>query len=218
MEIILQKDIKNLGKAGDRVRVRPGYARNYLLPKKLALTLDETRLGEWKHKQQVIEARKKRAASERDLLLKKLSAVHLTFERESRAGGHLFGSVSPVDISRELEEQQGLLVDKRDITTEPLKTEGEHQVKIALDSERQTEIKVIIKKILSEQDTQKKAGGASPEKEGSEKLEKQRAKDPVKDEDRKTVAERADSQKPAPDQISDSKDVNTTSEDNSDQN
>ncbi|MCY4512200.1 MAG: 50S ribosomal protein L9, partial [Bdellovibrionales bacterium] len=150
MELILQKDVKNLGKAGDRVSVRPGYARNYLLPKKLALTLDEGRLGEWKHKQQVIEASKKKAALERDQLLEKLSSIHLVFERESRAGGHLFGSVSPVDISRELEQQHGLLVDKRDITTEPLKTEGEHQIKISLDTKRQTEIKVTVKKILLE--------------------------------------------------------------------
>ena len=216
MEIILQKDIKNLGKAGDRVRVRPGYARNYLLPKKLALTLDETRLGEWRHKQQVIEARKKKAVSERDLLLKKLSVVHLTFEKESRAGGHLFGSVSPVDISRELEQKQGLLVDKRDIAMEPLKTEGEHQVKITLDSDRQTEIKVTIKKILSEKDKRKKVAGPSPVEEEPEQLEKQQAKDPVESEGKeKTGTEVAGSQKPAPDQTSDSN-INTTSEDNSD--
>ena len=214
MELILQKDIKNLGKAGDRVRVRPGYARNYLLPKKLALTLDETRLGEWKHKQQVIRACKKKAASERDLLLKKLSVVHLTFEKESRAGGHLFGSVSPVDISRELEQKQGLLVDKRDIAMEPLKTEGEHQVKITLDSKRQTEIKVTVKKILSEKDKRKKAGGdPSSVKEEPGKSEEQQAKDPGESEGGKTETEKTDSQKPASDSTAD-----TASEDHSDQN
>ena len=214
MELILQKDIKNLGKAGDRVRVRPGYARNYLLPKTLALTLDETRLGEWKHKQRVIEARKKKAASERDLILKKLSVVHLTFERESRPGGHLFGSVSQVDISRELEQKQGLLVDKRDIITEPLKTEGEHQVKIALDSERQTEIKITIKKIISEKDKRQKAGSPPLAKEGPEKSGEQHTKDPVESDGGKTGTEITDSQKPIPDQTSDPV-VNTTSEDNS---
>ena len=209
MDLILQKDVKNLGKAGDRVHVRPGYARNYLLPKKLALTLDESRLGEWKHKQQVIEASKKKAVSARDQLLKKLSSVHLTFERESRTGGHLFGSVSPVEISRELEQKHGLLVDKRDIAAEPLKTVGEHQVKIALDSERQTEIKVIIKKIFSEKDKQKRTGDTS----SVEKEEKQQAKEAEASTDEKAGEGKPDSQEPATDQTSN---INTASEDNSD--
>lgn len=211
MDLILQKDVKNLGKAGDHVRVKPGYARNYLLPKKLALTLDESRLGEWKHKQQVIEAGKKKAASERDQLLKKLSSVHLTFERESRAGGHLFGSVSPVDISRELEQKHKFLVDKRDIAAEPLKTVGEHQVKIALDSQRQTEIKVTIKKVFSEKDKQKRTGETSPVKEE----EKQQAKETEASTEEKAGEEKPDSQEPVTDQTSNSN-VNNASEDNSD--
>ena len=209
MDLILQKDVKNLGKAGDRVRVKPGYARNYLLPKRLALTLDESRLGEWKHKQQVIKASKKKAASARDQLLKKLSSVQLTFERESRTGGHLFGSVSPVEISRELEQKHGLLVDKRDIAAEPLKIVGEHQVKIALDSERQTKIKVIIKKIFSEKDKQKRTGSTS----SVEKEEKQHAKEAEASADEKAGEEKPDSQEPTTDQTSD---INTASEDNSD--
>ena len=152
MELILQKDIKNLGKAGDRVRVRAGYARNWLLPQKLALVLNENRLKEWKHRQKITESRKKKAFLEREVLLKKLSAVHLIFKRECQAEGRLFGSISPADISRELEQKHHLPVDKRDIAPEPLKTVGEHQVKISLDSERQTEIKITVQKILTEKD------------------------------------------------------------------
>ena len=152
MEVILQKDVKSLGKTGDRVRVRPGYARNYLFPKKLAMALDESKLKEWKHKQRIIEARKKKAEKERDGLLEKLASTHLTFKRETRADGQLFGSVSPMDISRELEIKHHLSVDKRDITVEPLKTTGDHQVKVVLDSKRQTEIKVTVRQIVSEKD------------------------------------------------------------------
>ena len=209
MELILQKDVKNLGKAGDRVNVRPGYARNYLLPKKLALTLDESRLSEWKHKQQVIEASKKKAAVERDQLLEKLSSVHLVFERESRTGGHLFGSVSPVDISRELEQKHGLLVDKRDIASEPLKTEGEHQIKVALDSKRQVEIKVTVKKIFLETEKQKKAESTS----AGEGKGKQHAMETVKSEDKSVGEQPLNSQESATDQPSES---NIISEDNPD--
>ena len=66
MRLILEKDVKNLGKAGDEVSVKPGYARNYLLPKNLATTLNESRLKEWKHKKYIIEVRKKKAEEERE--------------------------------------------------------------------------------------------------------------------------------------------------------
>ena len=178
MDLILQKDIKNLGKAGDRVRVRPGYARNYLLPKKLALVLNENRLGEWKHRQKITEARKKKALLERESLLKKLSAVHLIFKREGQAGGRLFGSISPADISRELEQKHRLPVDKRDIAPELLKTVGEHRVKISLDPKRQTEIKVTVQKILSEKD--KRAAGKKPVPETSDRKEAQKSKEVLK--------------------------------------
>ena len=168
MELILQKDIKNLGKAGDRVRVRPGYARNYLLPKKLALVLNENRLKEWKHRQKITEGRKKKALLEREALLKKLSAVHLVFKREGQTGGRLFGSISPADISRELDQKHRLPVDKRDIAPEPLKTVGEHRVKISLDPKRQTEIKITVQKILSEKD---KKAASRPAAENPDRTE-----------------------------------------------
>lgn len=196
MDIILQKDIKNLGKAGDRVSVKPGYARNYLLPKKLALVLDENRLGEWKHKQRIIEARKKKALQERNLLLEKLSSIHLTFEREGQTGGRLFGSISPVDISRELEQKHHLSVDKRDIATEPLKTVGDHPVKIALDSERQTEIKVTIKRIITEKDKKKKTSVSST----TGRKEKQHTKETGENADTQITGEKPDSQEPTADQ------------------
>ena len=150
MDLILQKDVKNLGKVGDRVEVKVGFARNYLLPNRLALVFDERKAKEWKHKQYVIEKQKKRASQARKEVLKKISGANLVFERESKADGVLFGSISCFDISKQLEEKYNLLVDKKDIKTPSLREVGDHKVLIELDSESKTEILVEIKRKLTE--------------------------------------------------------------------
>ena len=150
MKMVLQKDVKNLGKAGDSVQVKAGYARNYLLPKKLAMVLDERSLKEWKHKKVILEAKKRKAALERKSLLERLASVHLVFEKESRSEGRIFGSITPADISKALDEKHGFSVDKRDILIPSLKTLGEHSVQISLDSNLKTELKVTVKRKVSE--------------------------------------------------------------------
>ena len=156
MEVILQKDVKNLGKTGDRVRVKAGYARNHLIPKKWALVLDESNLKALKHKKKVIEAKKKKAIEERKALLEKLSAVEIQFEMQAQNEGRLFGSITAVDLSAEL-EKQNFTVDKRDlILEEPIKVLGEHKVKVKLDDQLQTEIKVNVKALDSKKTAEKK--------------------------------------------------------------
>lgn len=146
MKLILQKDVKSLGKAGDKVQVKDGYARNYLIPKKLALNLNEGRLKEQKHKENIIKARKKQAVSDRKLLLEQISKVSLVFEKESYNDGRLFGSVNSVEISKALEKEHKISVDKKDIISEPIKTVGEHALSIKLDSENQADLKVVVNK------------------------------------------------------------------------
>ena len=153
MKLILEKDVKNLGKTGDEVSVKPGYARNYLLPQKLAITLNETRRKEWKHKQYIIEIRKKKAEEEREKIISILDKIQLSFEKEARNQGQLFGSVSSGEISKALEEQYKLSIDKRDILSDPLKTTGIHKVKISLDSKRETFLSITIKKASAKKET-----------------------------------------------------------------
>lgn len=174
MNLILEKDVKNLGKAGDKVSVKPGYARNWLLPKKLAVTLNEDRLKEWKHKQHIIEIRKKKAGDDRDSTISKLNEIHLVFEKEAKNEGQLFGSVSSVEISRILFEKHNLSVDKRDILSDPLKTVGKHKVKISLDTKRETFLSVSIEK-------------SSSRKENKENKDK---KDIYKETEKKTDSDR----------------------------
>ena len=145
MKLILQKDIKNLGKTGDQVLVKKGYARNFLIPNKLALPINKGRLKALKHQDILITAKKRKALSERKKLVEKLSALNIEFEKESLKDGKLFGSVTAFEISQTLEKNHNIHVDKRDISPITLKTVGEHKVTVCLDSEHKSEMTIHIK-------------------------------------------------------------------------
>jgi len=145
MKLILQTDVKNLGKTGDQVSVKKGFARNYLIPKGYAVLMNKNRLKVWEHQKVIIEAKKRKAVSERKALIERLSSIKLKFEKEAQKDNRLFGSVTAHEISQALEKLHKLSVDKRDIHFSELKTVGEHSVSIKLDSENQTEIKLSIK-------------------------------------------------------------------------
>lgn len=145
MKLILQKDVKNLGKAGEQVLVKKGYARNFLIPKGKAIPLNENRLKAWKHQKVIIEAKKRKAITERKALIEKLSSIKLNFEKESLKDGRLFGSVTAYEISQALEKIHNISIDKRDISLTTIKTIGDHTITISLDSEHKTDIIVNIK-------------------------------------------------------------------------
>ena len=164
MKLILQKDVKNLGKAGDQVTVKTGYARNFLIPKGQALPVDKSRLKVWKHQKVIIEAKIRKAASERKTLIEKLSSIKLKFEKESLTNGKLFGSVTAHEISQELEKLHNINVDKRDISFDVLKTTGNHTITIALDSEHKTDMVVNIEgKIIKKKEQQDESSSLKPE-------------------------------------------------------
>ena len=145
MKLILQKDVKNLGKTGDQVSVKDGFARNFLLPKGYALLLNKNRLKAWNHQKTIITTKKRKAIAERKALIERLSSIKLVFEKESQKDNKIFGSVTAHEISQTLEEQYNISVDKRDIHFSELKTVGDHKISIRLDSECQTEILLTIK-------------------------------------------------------------------------
>lgn len=201
MKLILQKDVKNLGKAGDQVFVKKGYARNFLIPQGQALPLNKDRLKAWKHQKVIIEAKKRKAVAERKALIEKLSSIKLKFEKESLKSGKLFGSVTAYEISQALEKFHKISVDKRDISLTALKTVGDHTVTINLDSELKTNITVSIKgKITKKQEesasskkeqaklSKASSGEAKSEKSAEEKLEREA--------DEKNLEEEANEKKP----------------------
>lgn len=146
MQIILQEDVDKLGVRGDVVTVAEGYARNFLLPKKLAL---QASAGNLKRLEKIRATLAKKTATERDAAQKQadaLNAVTVTLTRKAGENDQLFGSVTSADIADAL-AKQGFEIDKRRIQlAEPIKVIGEYQAPVKLHREVSAEVKVIVKK------------------------------------------------------------------------
>jgi large subunit ribosomal protein L9 len=142
MEVILKDDVVNLGHRGDLVKVADGYARNFLLPRKLALQATSANKAVV---EQMKNAAARRSATEKALaeaLAVKLEPVVLDFTRKSGEAGHLFGSVTSADIAAAL-DAKGFEIDRRKIQLpEPIKTVGDHTVTIKLYREVAAHVKV----------------------------------------------------------------------------
>ena len=140
MQVILKKDVKNVGQAGDIVSVKKGYARNFLLIKKWAVPFTKGSAKEERHRQQWISAKKKKALSLRQSLAEKLKDLKLSFVKEASPEGKLFGSLTALDISKAL-HAQGYEVDKKAIKlAHPLKEIGDHKVSLELGTDMKTEL------------------------------------------------------------------------------
>jgi large subunit ribosomal protein L9 len=146
MQIILQEDVEKLGNRGQVVAVAEGYARNFLLPRKLAL---EATPGNMKRLEKMRAAFAKKEATEKEsaqMLAELLSGVTLTLSRKAGESDQLFGSVTSSDLSDAL-AAQGYTIDKRKIALpEPIKLVGEYEVPVKLFRDLRANVKVIVKK------------------------------------------------------------------------
>ena len=146
MEILLLEDMENLGARGEIVRVKAGYGRNYLLPRKFALAATPSN-------QKMIEQQRKsllkREAAEKAAAATKaeaLKSLELLFERKVGEHGILYGSVTALDIAEEM-TKKGYEVDKRRIVLkDPIKSEGQFEVTVKLHREVSTVINVVVNK------------------------------------------------------------------------
>lgn len=141
-EIILQQDVDDLGSAGEVVDVKPGYARNYLLPQGMAIRATEGNLKRLEEERRHLERAAEReleVADERAAALKDLS---FTFTERAGEEGKLFGSVTAADIAREAADQ-GVRIDERDIELEgPIKELGAYTITVDLHDEVRPEVKI----------------------------------------------------------------------------
>jgi large subunit ribosomal protein L9 len=145
MEVILREHIDNLGRRGDVVKVAPGYARNYLLPRKLALAVTEANKRQIERERKVAEARDAEEKQQADALAQRITATEIEIARRVGENDTLYGSVTSADIAHAL-EAKGFPVDKRKIVlAEPLKAVGEVTVplKIHRDVTAQLKVKVV---------------------------------------------------------------------------
>jgi large subunit ribosomal protein L9 len=144
IEVILREDIKTLGRAGEMVRVKPGYARNYLLPQGLAYEATEGNKKRVAAESRVRTARSQAERADAEQLAITLGAVALTLSGKAGEEGKLFGSITSQDIADAL-AREGHPVDKRKIELEhPIKTTGSHTVRIRLHPEVYAELRVSV--------------------------------------------------------------------------
>jgi large subunit ribosomal protein L9 len=142
MQVILRDDVPNLGQPGDVVRVRPGYARNFLLPRNLAVEANPKNLRAFEHEKRLGLARRDAKRAESVKIKERIEG--LTIEIAARAGeaGKLFGSVTNIDIERAL-GAQGVSIDRRRIMlAEPIKELGEFVVPVRIDAEVEAGLKL----------------------------------------------------------------------------
>jgi large subunit ribosomal protein L9 len=144
MKLILREDVPNLGRGGEVVEVKPGYGRNFLLPRKLAVLANPKNLRDIEHQKQVATAKAAKLKASAEAVAKRLADTPVTLKRKVGEQDKLYGSVTAMDIAEAL-AARGLQIDRRSIDlAEPLKTVGEFEVPVKLHHEVAGKVKVKI--------------------------------------------------------------------------
>ncbi|HCW50792.1 MAG TPA: 50S ribosomal protein L9 [Clostridiales bacterium] len=145
MKIVLVQNVPKLGKRGDVIAVADGYARNYLIPRGLALEATPANLKRFEAEQTAAKRRAEREAAEAQAAAERLEGLRLTVKAKAGEEGRLFGSVTAKDIAEGIKEATGLDIDRKRIEIEePLKALGDHRVTVRLSPEIAREITVTV--------------------------------------------------------------------------
>ena len=146
MKVILKEDVQNLGQQGDVVEVKSGYARNYLMPQKLAILFTKQQKKSIDEAQIVEERKLEREKDQLESVLKQVEDLSLSLKMQSEEDSKLFGSVTKLDIVKLLEEN-GITVDKKYVDlSSPIKTLGEHKVNIMFTKEMSASFTLTVEK------------------------------------------------------------------------
>ncbi|MDP2657520.1 MAG: 50S ribosomal protein L9 [Candidatus Deferrimicrobium sp.] len=144
MKIILREDVEKLGKAGEIVKVKDGFGRNYLIPQKLAVLANVRNMKTLDHDRRTIEARSKKTKKAAEATAATLSAVSLTLPAKAGEEGKLFGAITSRDIAEAL-GKAGVIVDRKAIQlADPIKQVGDYKVKIRVAADVFPEISVSV--------------------------------------------------------------------------
>ncbi|MBP3569635.1 MAG: 50S ribosomal protein L9 [Lachnospiraceae bacterium] len=143
MEVILLQDVKSLGKKGEVVKVNDGYARNFILPKKLGVEKTDKAMHELKLQKAAEEKRQQEILEEAQALAKNIEAGSITLKMKAGEGGRTFGSVSTKEIAVALKEQLKLEIDKKKLQmADPIKNFGTYHVPVRLHPKVTAEVTV----------------------------------------------------------------------------
>ncbi|PID39801.1 MAG: 50S ribosomal protein L9 [Proteobacteria bacterium] len=142
MQVILREDVEHLGNTGDIVNVKPGYGRNYLIPRGLAVAANPKNVARLEHDKRVISARELKLAKNAEALKAKIEGIELTIAKPVGDEDKLFGSVTTRDIA-EAAAEKGVALDRKKLDiAEPIRTVGEHSVTVNLGREQSAALKV----------------------------------------------------------------------------
>lgn len=145
MKVIFNEDVKGQGKKGELKEVSSGYARNYLLPRKLATEATADNLNAFKLKEKAKAAQIAKEKAQAAEYAEKLSAVQVTIRAKAGANGKLFGAVTSQEISEALKEQFGMEIEKNKIVQpEPIKAYGSYTVKVKLGYEISGNVNLLV--------------------------------------------------------------------------
>lgn len=146
MKVILLKDVKNLGKKGDLVNSKDGYARNFLIPRKVAIEANEENLKNWEEEQKRLEEEEKERVAHFTEVKKELDKAKIVLTAKAGESDKLFGAITSNDIRAAIKDQLKIDIDKKKIDLkENIKTAGNHKVPIKLYTDINTELAVEIK-------------------------------------------------------------------------
>jgi len=166
MEVILLERIERLGQMGDVVRVKPGYARNFLLPRKKALRKTKDNLAYFESRRGELEANNLKRRSEAEAVAKKAENIQVVLVRQASDTGQLYGSVRPRDVSDAV-TAEGVKVDSNQVKLDiPIKTLGLHKLRVALHPE--VSITVTVNVARSQDEAKLQAEGKSVSAEAAE--------------------------------------------------
>jgi large subunit ribosomal protein L9 len=144
VNVILTRDVLNLGRVGDLVKVRPGYARNWLYPKRFALPVSTGRVAQFEHQKRLVEHQRQKLRTASEGLKARLADIQVTVTAKAGEQGKLFGSIGTRDIEAAL-KSAGYSIGHRDIKLEnPIKTVGLHQVEARLEGDVKALLNVVV--------------------------------------------------------------------------
>ena len=148
MEVILLKDLEGLGSEGELVKVKPGFARNYLVPKGIALRASKSNLAVAEERKRIKKAKENRVKKVNQVLIDKLTKANITIEVQVGEEERIFGSVTAQDIQKSLEEK-GITIDRSCILIEePIKSLGVYNIPVKITVDLESEIKVYVIKTI----------------------------------------------------------------------
>jgi large subunit ribosomal protein L9 len=143
MKVILLKEVKGMGKEGDLVNSKDGYARNYLIPRNMAIEATSENLKKWEEAKKQEAAKKKQELEEAKALKERLEKLTVEVKAKGGSGGRLFGSITSQDIAAALKDQHGVEIDKRKIEMKDnIKNAGAAEVDLKLYPEVSAKLKV----------------------------------------------------------------------------